>query len=225
MSTLPVKVCCIQDEPELELAVSMGADALGLVSMMPSGWGPIPDAQIAALCRKVPPFVTSVLLTSRTDPKGVVEQQRRCRANALQLCDAFPEDAYDWMRSELPGVQLIKVVHVTGPESISEARRLSRAVDGLILDSGGVSSEGEVALGGTGRVHDWSISARIVQEVDCPVILAGGLKAHNLVAAVAQVRPFGVDLCTGVRTDNALDAEKLRAFMDAVAEARRHLSA
>lgn len=223
MSTLPVKICCIQDEHELDLAVSAGADALGFVSAMPSGWGPISDARIAALCRRTPPFLVSVLLTSRTSVQGVIEQQRQCRANALQICDRFPEDGYGALREALPGVQLIKVVHVNGEEAIAEARRLAPQVDGLILDSGGASHAGEVALGGTGRTHDWSISARIVASVACPVILAGGLKAHNLAQAVGQVRPFGIDLCTGVRTDFALDPAKLRTFMGAVRELRSAL--
>lgn len=221
MSALPVKVCCIQDEAEADLAVAGGARAVGLVSAMPSGWGPIPDARIAALVRRIPPFVASVLLTSRTDPQGVIAQQRLVRANALQLVDAFPLDGWAALREALPGVTLLKAVHVTGEEALAEARALAAQVDGLILDTGsphGGAQGGPKVLGGTGLTHDWSISARIVREVACPVFLAGGLKQANVAEAIATVRPYGLDLCTGVRTrpDMGLDAGLLAGFMAAV---------
>ncbi|MCB9762597.1 MAG: phosphoribosylanthranilate isomerase [Alphaproteobacteria bacterium] len=220
MQPLPVKICCIQDIAEARLAIAHGASALGLVSRMPSGWGPIPDARIADVARAVPPWVATVLLTAETEPDRVIAQQRRCRCNSLQLVDAFPDDAYAHLREALPGVDLIKVVHVTGPAAIDEAVRLAPLVDALLLDSSVVSAEGVRQLGGTGRVHDWSISAEIVRAARCPVILAGGLKTHNLVEAVRQVRPYGLDLCTGVRTDDVLDPARLAAFFAAVQEAR-----
>lgn len=213
---LPVKVCCIQDEAEAQLAMSCGAQALGLVSKMPSGWGPIADARIAEIVRTIPPFITSVLLTSLTTPQAVIEQQRRVGANALQLVDAFPLDGYAALRQALPGVQLLKAVHVYGPESIDEALELAQHVDGLILDTGSPKDAAVKVLGGSGRTHDWSISRQIVQRAACPVLLAGGLKPHNVAEAIRTVQPYGLDLCTGVRTgaesNFALDESKLRAF-------------
>lgn len=215
---IPVKVCCIQDEAELELAVRAGARMVGLVSRMPSGWGPIADDHIAALARKVPPGVVSVLLTSRTTPAEVIAQQRQCRCGALQIVDEFPDEGFAELREALPGVSLLKAVHVTDESAIERAVTLSQLCDGLILDTGAPSGPVKV-LGGTGQVHDWSISRRIVKVAHCPVFLAGGLKPHNVAEALRTVEPWGLDLCTGVRVDHKLDAALLDAFFNAVSQA------
>ena len=88
-------------------------------------------------------------------------------------------------------------------------------VDAWRLDSGNRTLPVK-ELGGTGRTHDWGLSARIVAEAGVPVFLAGGLCAGNVGQAIRSVRPYGVDLCSGVRTGDALDERKLLAFMEAV---------
>ena len=93
-------------------------------------------------------------------------------------------------------------------------------VDAFLLDSGKPGAA-IPTLGGTGDVHDWDISAAFVAASPRPVFLAGGLTAANVGAAIARVRPFGVDLCSGVRTDDRLDAAKLAAFVGAVRQAGR----
>lgn len=211
-----IKVCCIRDEEELELAVRSGASAVGLVSAMPSGPGPIPDQTIARLLSRVPPGVTSFLLSSRTDPEALVEQHRRLPADALQLVDRLAPGDHERLRAALPGVRLVQVIHVEGPAAVEEARRVAGVVDAILLDSGRPSLPVK-ELGGTGRVHDWGISRRIVEAVPVPVFLAGGLGPGNVAEAVQRVGPFGVDVCTGVRTRGALDAGKLAAFVEAVA--------
>ena len=213
-----VKICCIASVAEARLAVAHGAGALGLVSNMPSGPGPIPEARIAEIAATVPPGIASFLLTSRTDADAIVDQQRRCRVNTIQLCDALDDDAYGSLRAELPGIALVQVVHVTGEDALDQARAVAPRVDAILLDSGDPSLAVK-ELGGTGRVHDWAISRRIVEAVDVPVYLAGGLDAGNVAEAIRRVRPFAVDLCSGVRTDGDLDEEKLGAFFDAVASA------
>ncbi len=213
---LPIKVCCIQSIKEARLALRVGASALGLVSEMPSGPGTLSDDEIAAIIAALPIFATSVLLTCKTDPADVILQQRHCRARVIQLVAAMPEGAHGILRAALPGVGILQVVHVTGPESIDEARSLDGRVDGILLDSGEPSA-GD--LGGTGRVHDWSLSRQIVEAVACPVILAGGLHACNVVAAIQQVRPAGLDLCSGVRVQDRLDSGRLRGFFSTAARA------
>lgn len=215
---LPVKVCCIQDVEEARLALRHGARFLGLVSKMPSGWGPIPEERIAEIIRVIPPGVVSTLLTSASDVDTIVRQQRLCRANALQLVDGLEEGGHARLRAELPGVTLLQAVHVLDEGAIEQARELAPHVDGLILDTGNPNADTKV-LGGTGLTHDWSISARIVEVVETPVFLAGGLKAHNVAEAIRTVKPYGIDLCTGVRTDGVLKDEKLGPFMDAVRSA------
>lgn len=210
-----VKICCISSMGEARLAVEAGADAVGLVSAMPSGPGVIPEEEIRRIARAVPPPVAAFLLTSLQEPDAVIEQQRRCRAGTIQLCDRLSPEARRAVRKALPGVRLVQVVHVAGAGSIDEAREAAEGADALLLDSGnpGLSVK---QLGGTGRKHDWNISREIVENSPVPVFLAGGLSAANAAGAIRTVRPFAVDVCGGVRTDGSLDAEKLRAFMAAV---------
>jgi phosphoribosylanthranilate isomerase len=210
-----IKICCIQSAAEARLAIDHGADALGLVGAMPSGPGPIADAEIAAIAATVPPAVATFLLTSETAAEAIIAHARRCQTNTLQLVDRVAPADYGKLRAALPGIKLVQVIHVGGDEAIAEARAVAPLVDALLLDSGRPYEVVRV-LGGTGRTHDWAISRRIVEAALCPVFLAGGLRPDNVGGAIRTVRPFGVDLCTGVRTDYRLDAAKLEAFVAAV---------
>lgn len=215
-----IKICCMASIAEARLAISHGAHALGLVSAMPSGPGPISENVIAEIADSLPPMVGSFLLTSLQDPHAIIAQQRRCRANTLQLVDSLPLHAYDIIRRELPGIAIVQVIHVRGAEAVDEARTVAPFVDAILLDSGNPSLAIK-ELGGTGRVHDWAVSRRLRDAVNVPVILAGGLNSNNVSAAIAAVDPFGVDVCSGVRTNGELDAQKVRAFAAAVADTTR----
>jgi phosphoribosylanthranilate isomerase len=206
-----VKVCCIASVEEMRAAVACGASAVGLVSAMPSGPGVIAEELIAEIAARVPAAVATFLLTCVQDAASIVAQQRRCRANTLQLCDRVPAHVYGELRARLPGVSLVQVVHVRGEESFEEAADVARHADALLLDSGNQSLAVK-ELGGTGRTHDWRVSRRIVESSPVPVFLAGGLRPENVAEAVAAVRPFGLDVCSGVRTGGRLDAEKLKRF-------------
>lgn len=218
MRRIRVKICCIASLEEARLAIAEGADALGLVGAMPSGPGPIDDALIGEIAAAVPPPVATFLLTSETEADAIIAHARRCRPSTLQLVDRLEPGAYGRIRAALPTVKLVQVVHVTGPEVIEDAKATAAFVDALLLDSGQPRAAVRV-MGGTGQPHDWDVSRRIVDGSPRPVFLAGGLRADNVAQAIARVRPFGLDLCTGVRTDWRLDRDKLRAFMDAVRQA------
>lgn len=210
-----IKICCITTAGEAALAVRHGAAALGFVSAMPSGPGVIDEESIAAIVAHVPPGVGTFLLTAEVDGAAIVAQQRRTRVNVLQLCDRLPPGDHAELRAALPGVGLVQVVHVIGEESVAEAIAVAPAADALLLDSG--NPRGAVKeLGGTGRTHDWALSRRIVAAVPVPVYLAGGLHPGNVAAAIAQVRPFGIDVCSGVRGPAGLVEDKLAAFVRAV---------
>lgn len=211
-----VKVCCVSSIEEARLAVRLGASALGLVADMPSGPGVIPEAVIAEIAATVPPPIATFLLTSLTESTAIIAQQKRCRVNTVQICDRLSPGLHAELRRSLPGVSLVQVVHVIGGQSVEEALQAAPEVDALLLDSGNQALPVK-ELGGTGRTHDWSLSAQIVRESPVPVFLAGGLSAANVDEAIRSVRPFGVDLCTGVRTAGALDEGKLLQFMEAVA--------
>jgi phosphoribosylanthranilate isomerase len=213
-----VKVCCIASVEEARLAVVHGATALGLVSEMPSGPGVITPERIAEIAATAPPGVATFLLTSRTDPEEIAEQQRTSGVGVLQLCDEPAPGARAWLRRALPGVKLVQVIHVRDAGSLEEARAAAPEVDALLLDSGRPDLPIK-ELGGTGRVHDWETSRAIRDAVAVPVFLAGGLHSGNVASAIATVRPFGVDLCSGIRVDGRLDEGLLSSFMRAVAAA------
>lgn len=233
---LHIKICCIASIDEARLALRHGASAIGLVSAMPSGPGPISEDRIAEIASSVPPGTDTFLLTSLTDPDAIIAQHRRCGTRTIQFVDSMGQGAggtghrvgrtergvggtgpgaWSVLREALPGVRFVQVIHVTDASSIEEALGYVPHVDALLLDSGRPNAAVR-ELGGTGRVHDWSLSREIVERATCPVWLAGGLNADNVAEALRTVRPYGVDLCSGVRTGGRLDEEKLRRFMSAV---------
>lgn len=215
-SRIRVKICCISSIEEAWMAINRGADAIGLVSAMPSGPGPIPEELIAEIARAVPPSIGTFLLTCRQDVRSIIRQQQSAGVNTIQICDRLTEGSYDELRDALPGIKLVQVVHVTGPESVEEAVQVGPSVDAILLDSGNQSLKIK-ELGGTGRVHDWRLSRQIRESVEVPVFLAGGLKPENVGEAIEQVEPFGVDICSGLRPQGKLDPDLLASFFSAIA--------
>ena len=213
-----VKICCISSLEEAAMAIKAGAAALGLVSKMPSGPGVISEELIAGIASQVPPGVATFLLTSELDPGAIIAQQKRTGVNTLQFVDCLEPGAHQQIRAALPGVALVQVIHVRGPDSIEEAMALAQYLDALLLDSGNPGLPVK-QLGGTGRTHGWSISRQIRDAAPVPVFLAGGLTAENVAEAICQVGPFGIDVCSGVRTNGRLDAAKLADFFRAVSTA------
>jgi len=213
-----IKICCIQDQEELALAVRYGASAIGLVSAMPSGPGPIPEPVIARLARAVPPGVAAFLLTSARDPAAIADQVRRLGPQVVQIVDRPEAGCWAALRGAAPAVKIVQVIHVTGPEALPAALAAAEHVDALLLDSGNPTAAVR-ELGGTGRTHDWTVSRSIARGVAVPVWLAGGLTPGNVASAIEAVRPFGVDVCSGVRTNGKLDEAKLARFVAGVAAA------
>ena len=209
----------MQSAAEVALAVRYGADALGFVSAMPSGFGPIAEELIAALIPAVPPGVNSFLLTSSGSAAAIADQVRRLRPTTVQIVDRPEAGCRAELRRLTPAARIVQVVHVTGPEAVAEACAVAPEVDAILLDSGNPALRVK-ELGGTGRTHDWAISRKLRDAVEVPVWLAGGLNPDNVAGAIAAVRPYGVDVCTGVRTGGRLDEAKLAAFVAEVRKSR-----
>lgn len=169
----------------------------------------------------MPPPIATFLLTASQDADAIIAQQRRCGTNTVQLVDQLITGSYEDLRRALPGIAIVQVIHVTGEASVDEALSIAPQVDALLLDSGNPALPVK-ELGGTGRTHDWHLSRRICAEAAAPVFLAGGLKPENVAEAVQQVQPFGLDLCSGVRTDGHLDAAKLTRFFDRLHQGTRN---
>jgi phosphoribosylanthranilate isomerase len=210
-----VKICCIASVDEADTAVAFGASALGLVAAMPSGPGPIPDDLIARIARTVPPPVATFLLTCATSAEAIVAHHRRTHTGFLQLVDWPEKGAWQAVKNALPAIRIVQVIHVRDEKAIDQALQAAEQVDALLLDSGNPALAVK-ELGGTGRIHDWRLSRRIVQRSPVPVFLAGGLHAGNVREAIDSVQPFAVDVCSGVRSAGRLDGKKLQAFFKAV---------
>ncbi|MBP1665744.1 MAG: phosphoribosylanthranilate isomerase [Bacteroidetes bacterium] len=210
-----IKICCINSIEEAKIAVNFGASAIGLVAKMPSGPGPISDDLIRKIAATVPPPVATFLLTSETSADEIIKHHKRTNTNTIQIVDSLSEGTYDQLRSSLPSVKIVQVIHVIDEQSVDEAIRIAESVDAILLDSGNPSLKIK-ELGGTGRVHNWELSRRIRINAKCPVFLAGGLNPENVRHAIETVRPFGVDVCSGVRTDGNLDIQKLELFCQEV---------
>ena len=210
-----VKVCCIASREEAAMAIDAGADLLGLVGPMPSGPGPIPLELAAEIAQTAPPGVASVLLTSATELAALVEEGELVRPTVLQLTDGVERAVLEGLRERAGGTRLLQVLHVEDERVLATARALAPLVDGFLLDSGRPDAAVK-ELGGTGHVHDWQLSRQVVDAVNRPVFLAGGLKPANIGSAIGAVRPFGVDLCSGIRANGKLDAVLLDSFMRGV---------
>ncbi len=210
-SRIRLKVCCIESVAEARLAAASGADALGLVSAMPSGPGVIEDGAIAEIAASVPPPAEPVLLTSKVSPDEIAAQAEAAGIRTLQLVRHLPLDALLELRRLDRRLRLWQVIHVEGPDAVGLARSYQGAAHALLLDSGRPSAD-VAELGGTGRPHDWSVSRAVIAAVQIPVFLAGGIQPSNVTQAIDEAKPWGIDLCSGVRSNGKLDKKKLAAL-------------
>lgn len=207
-----IKICCISSISEAITAIENGADAIGLVGKMPSGPGPIPDELIRQIAQVIPPPIATFLLTSETTASGIIKHHSRTNTNTIQIVDLLSDGTYSQIKEALPSVKIVQVIHVIDSKAVDLAIRLSENVDALLLDSGNPNLKIK-ELGGTGRVHNWKLSRQIRDNSRCPVFLAGGLNPDNVRQAIEEVRPYAVDVCSGVRTNGVLDKNKLSAFV------------
>ena len=215
MQKIRVKICCISSVEEAILALSHGASALGLVGQMPSGPGIISDQQILEITTSLPPMVSTFLLTSETQPKAIIDHYKQVNTSTIQIVDQVDTNVYEQIRNELPHVKIVQVIHVLNSKSVQQAIDVSPYVDAILLDSGNPNLPTK-ELGGTGRIHNWDLSKTIRMKVDVPIILAGGINSNNVKQAIEHVQPFGVDLCSSVRTNGKLDENKLKLFFQAI---------
>ncbi|MEM6762125.1 MAG: phosphoribosylanthranilate isomerase [Pseudomonadota bacterium] len=217
MGRTRLKVCCIASPAEASLAISAGADALGLVGEMPTGPGVISDEVAREVAVFASPPVASWLLTSEPDGPGILAHARRCAVGTVQIVRHVEPEVHRWLANKAPWLRRVQVIHVEGSEAMGTLEEYRDLPHAYLLDSGRPSRD---ELGGTGRAHDWDVSAAIVARSSRPVFLAGGLHPDNIAQAVETVRPFGVDVCSGLRTSDRLDTEKLTRFANVLATAR-----
>ena len=212
---MKLKVCCIKSPEEAQMAIAHGADALGLVGPMPSGPGPISPQQAGLIAQSLPENIMSFYLTSQTSFETISEEYELVRSTHIQLTDHTESSDRARLKQNYPKVKLVQVVHVIDEDSIQQAIDYQENSDYVLLDSGAPNNSIK-ELGGTGRTHNWDISKQIVAQSTLPVFLAGGINAGNVRDAIAHVNPYGIDLCSSLRTEDNLDADKLDSFIKAI---------
>jgi len=210
-----VKICCICSIDEARIAIEHGASALGLVGHMPSGPGVIGDELINQIVKTVPPPISTFLLTSETKPQDIIRHYKRVYTTTIQIVGELEKREYEIIRKDLPNVKLVQVIHVIDDNSVKEAIEISKFVDAILLDSGNPNLSIK-ELGGTGRIHNWDLSREIRNSIPIPLFLAGGLNKDNIRKAIETVQPFGIDLCSSVRTNGKLNQQNLKDFFKAI---------
>ena len=210
-----VKICCIKSIQEAQMAIKCGASVLGLVGPMPSGPGIIDNKLISKIVQSIPQHIDTFLLTSETTAKNIITHHQAVNTTSIQLVDELPKKEYQTIRKYLPEVKIIQVIHVIDNNSIKHANDVSHYVDAILLDSGNPNLKIK-ELGGTGRTHDWDISKKIRDSIEIPLFLAGGLNHRNIKNAINHVNPYGIDLCSSVRTNDNLDIHKLETFFNSL---------
>lgn len=218
------KICCISSKEEAELAIQAGADALGLVGAMPGGGpGVIEYNAIHAIARDLPAGITAFLLTQEWSAEAIMDHVSRCEISTVQIVRHIAPRELQRLREGMPALRIVQVIHVEGAEALRLLGDYEEFAHSFLLDSGSPSASNPV-FGGTGCVHDWSVSAEFVRRSRRPVFLAGGLSPSNVAAAMRLVRPYGLDICSGVRTAGLLDRAKLRSYIAAIQATDAELS-
>jgi len=206
-----IKICGIRSIEDALATVASGADTLGFHVGLIGARAPIESENAGQIIAKLPAGVSSVMVTSIAEPERLIELARATGAKILQLYgDATPETILE-VKKALP-VQIWKVLNVSDEGSIEEAKKYEESADAIALDT--LNKETGVR-GGTGKTHDWNISRKIVESISIPVILAGGLNPENVAEAIRTVKPYGVDVNSGVSNpDGTKDIEKVRSFVE-----------
>jgi phosphoribosylanthranilate isomerase len=211
-----IKICCIASIEEARLAIRCGADAIGLVAAI--GPRTIEDRTIAAITAAVPPPIATFMLTSDLTARSIADHVRATGPTTVQIVSHIGAAESQKLVGLLSTTRRVQVIHVEDERALDLIPDYAPNAHAFLLDSGRPSLE-TPEYGGTGRTHDWEVSAEFVRRSPLPVFLAGGLSPSNVGEAIRTVRPFAVDLCSGVRTDGRLDRERLTAFIDAVRRA------
>jgi len=212
---IKVKICCISSIEEAKLAIVHGAAAIGLVGRMPSGPGIITDELINSIAKTVIPPIDSFLLTSETTAEAIIEHHNKVNTTTIQMVDALSGREYHKIREAIPHVKLVQVIHVLDEKADQEDIEIAEWVDAILIESGNPNLSTKV-LGGTGKTHNWDLSKKIRENISIPTYLAGGINKDNIRMAIDHVQPYGIDLCSSVRTNGQLDERKLEELFKAL---------
>lgn len=203
------KICGLTRERDVDAAVDAGADAVGFVVDVPvDSPREISVQRARSLAARVPPFVTTVLVTMPESPQRAVDRVDAVGPDAVQCHGDLPPGDVAYLRSQVDA----RVLKVVDADDVEAARRYEDVADALLVDS----ADGDGG-GGTGVTHDWERTRDALASLDAPVILAGGLTPANVAAAIGTVEPYAVDVASGVESKGGVkDHDLVRAFVNEV---------
>lgn len=215
MNEVRVKICGLTSLRDLQWAVEAGADAVGFVVGVPESPRNISLDDARRLIDATPVFVDPVVVTVYEDLKQLKKIRRILNPRIIQIHGSIC--MHDEIRKIFSDAQIIRALHAKNDEIVKFAVETSERFDALLLDS---YAPGK--LGGTGKTHDWTLSRRVRDAVyPKPFILAGGLNPKNVKKAICTVRPFAVDVSSGVESSPGVkDSEKIFEFVKKAKEAK-----
>ena len=205
-----VKICGITNTKDVFKAAELGADFLGFIVEVDFSKDSLTREEAKKLIKKLPLEVRPVLVTYLDKADKIIELAKELNPEVIQLHNPKVDlKVIGKVRKALPKTEITKTIHVSDESAIEEAKKFDKYVDYILLDT---KAKGK--LGGTGVVHDWEISRKIVKSVKCKVFLAGGLNPTNVGLAIEKVKPFAVDTNSGVKAkDRKKDTFKLEKFI------------
>jgi phosphoribosylanthranilate isomerase len=211
-----VKICGLTNINDAKAAVEAGADGVGFLVDIPQVKisKQITVEALSEIVKKIPNNVMTFALTTSTDVKHIAEICKKTNVSAVQLYHEFEPKQLVELRKILPKTKIVMSFGVTDLSMVAKAQSYEPFVDYILLDS-----IMKTQIGGTGKIHDWKISAQVVSSCKKPVMLAGGLDASNVAAAIREVKPWGVDADTRLESESGKkDINKVKAF---IREAKR----
>ena len=204
-----VKICGITTPDDALACTVAGADAIGMLVDVKISPRCITVDQARQITSVLPPFVSSVMVMMPSTASEVVDAARKIRPTAIQLHGGEQPELLRMIKLQLPGIRLIKTIHVGAGGEVEKACQYEGVADAVLLDTA------SPAGGGTGATHDWAVSREISHSVRLPVVLAGGLSPKNVADAVRTARPYAVDVCSGVEAEKRRkDIRLVREFIE-----------
>ena len=213
---MKVQIYTMQSVEEALKIASLGVDHLGLTPSYIGLPGEIDFYTAREIVEAIDKEAVCVALTVETKIREIFRMARAVQPDILHLCgleNTFPASEVLKLRDELPDLPIMQAISVAGEEAVDTALAYQEVADYLILDTQAPDIAG---IGASGEIHDWNISQRIVEELDIPVILAGGLSPENVLEAISVVKPWGVDSLT--HTNHYLQDGSFHKDLDKVNE-------
>lgn len=220
------QVFSLQTPEEALACIEAGIDQIGLLTGDESCPACVSVQEAKAVFEAVGHLAVKVAIIMVRDEDRIIEIAKELRPDIVHLCDEVVFATREFaarLKAAVPGIKLMQGVPVSGPESVAVAKSYEGIADFIMTDTAC-----QYGIGASGQAHDWSIDRRIVEEVNIPVVMAGGLGPDNVFEAVKQVRPWAVDSLTrtSVVEDGVVkckDIEKVRAFVENARAAARDI--